>query len=150
MNIAMYKKYRPSISFTCTNKRNSKITVTTRSAGVNISHLLSTIQGKIAALYTTLKAIYKALANAIKNGRKTPKIEPKKVNIFTKKKNTLVVFKSGNFIKRNMFKIKSITSLIRPDKSFDILILVGSKSSGKSFNIKLMEHIIAKKDKNIH
>ena len=124
--------------------------MTTRSAGVNISHLLSTNQGKTAALYTTLNATYKALANAIKNGRKTPKIEPKKVNIFTKKKKTLVVFKSGNFIKRNMFLIKFITSLISPDKSFDILILVGSKSSGKSFNTKLMEHIIAKKDKNIH
>ena len=97
-----------------------------------------------------MNAIYKEAVKAIKNGRKTPKMDPKKVNIFTKKKNMLVVLKSGNFIKRNMFSIKSITCLVIVDISLPILILVGSKSSGKSFNIKLMEVIIAKKDKNMH
>jgi hypothetical protein len=124
--------------------------VTTLIAGINRSKIFFTLKGKIHELNTTLNEIYIDADKAIKNGRNTPKIEPKKVNIFTKKKNTLPVFKSGNFIKRNMFKIKSITSLVRLDMSFPILILVGSKSSGKSFNTKLMEHMIAKKDKNIH
>jgi hypothetical protein len=102
------------------------------------------------ALCTILNVIYKDATKAINNGRKTPKIEPKKDNIFIKKKNMLFVFKLGIFIKLNMFNIKSIICLFILDISRPVLILLGSKFSGKRFNKKLIEHIIAKKDKNIH
>jgi hypothetical protein len=124
--------------------------MTTCNAGVIILVKFFVLKGKINALNAILNAIYKEALKAIKNGRNTPKIEPKKVNIFTKKKNILVVLKSGNLIKRNMLNIKSITCLVNVDISVPSLILVGSKSSGKSFNTKLMEVIIAKKDKNMH
>ena len=146
----MYNKYESSISWTCINKSNSKMNMTTFIAGINISLIFVKVKGSIKALYAIFIVIYKDPSKAIKKGRNTPKIDPKKENIFTKKKNTLFVFNSGIFIKRNIFNIKSITCLVILVISFPILILVGSKSSGKSFNIKFTEQIIAKKDKNIH